>query len=378
MSESDGEKSFAPTQKRKRDAAKKGDVIRSRELGTAGAVAIGAIWLLLAGPWLLERLVGVLRAGFLFTPGAIDDFTPGTLLIQALIAALPPVFLLGVSVLLVSLLSQLGFGEGRWLASNLAFKGSRIDPMKGLKRMFGPNGLIEMVKGLAKVTLLGTIAWTWASDRLETLARLGRGNLLQELSYAWEELVLLLFWLAAGLTLIALLDLPVQLFRRLMRLKMTLQEVRDEQKDSEGAPEKKAAIKDRQRKIAMGALIPAMQEASFVLTNPTHFSVALSWNPDKAPAPILVAKGRGEKAMAIRELAAEYAVPTLEYPALARSVYYSTREKRMIREEHYVAVAAILAFVMALKRGENRTRPAVAVPVTLRFDSEGRLESAGP
>ncbi|MED5544372.1 MAG: flagellar type III secretion system protein FlhB [Pseudomonadota bacterium] len=378
MSESDGEKSFAPTQKRKRDAAKKGDVIRSRELGTAGAVAIGAIWLLLAGPWLLERLVGVLRAGFLFTPGAIDDFTPGTLLIQALIAALPPVFLLGVSVMLVSLLSQLGFGEGRWLASNLAFKGSRIDPMKGLKRMFGPNGLIEMVKGLAKVTLLGTIAWTWASDRLETLARLGRGNLLQELSYAWEELVLLLFWLAAGLTLIALLDLPVQLFRRLMRLKMTLQEVRDEQKDSEGAPEKKAAIKDRQRKIAMGALIPAMQEASFVLTNPTHFSVALSWNPDKAPAPILVAKGRGEKAMAIRELAAEYAVPTLEYPALARSVYYSTREKRMIREEHYVAVAAILAFVMALKRGENRTRPAVSVPVTLRFDSEGRLESAGP
>lgn len=378
MSESDGEKSFAPTQKRKRDAAKKGDVIRSRELGTAGAVAIGAIWLLLAGPWLLERLVRVLRSGFLFTPGAIDDFTPGTLLIQALIAALPPVFLLGVSVMLVSLLSQLGFGEGRWLASNLAFKGSRIDPMKGLKRMFGPNGLIEMVKGLAKVTLLGTIAWIWASDRLETLARLGRGNLLQELSYAWEELVLLLFWLAAGLTLIALLDLPVQLFRRIMRLKMTLQEVRDEQKDSEGAPEKKAAIKDRQRKIAMGALIPAMQEASFVLTNPTHFSVALSWNPDKAPAPILVAKGRGEKAMAIRELAAEYAVPTLEYPALARSVYYSTREKRMIREEHYVAVAAILAFVMALKRGETRTRPAVAVPVTLRFDSEGRLESAGP
>lgn len=378
MSESDGEKSFAPTQKRKRDAAKKGDVIRSRELGTAGAVAIGAIWLLLAGPWLLERLVGVLRAGFLFTPGAIDDFTPGALLIQALIAALPPVFLLGVSVMLVSLASQLGFGEGRWLASNLAFKGSRIDPMKGLKRMFGPNGLIEMVKGLAKVALLGTIAWTWASDRLETLARLGRGNLLQELSYAWEELVLLLFWLAAGLTLIALLDLPVQLFRRLMRLKMTLQEVRDEQKDSEGAPEKKAAIKDRQRKIAMGALIPAMQEASFVLTNPTHFSVALSWNPDKAPAPILVAKGRGEKAMAIRELAAEYAVPTLEYPALARSVYYSTREKRMIREEHYVAIAAILAFVMALKRGETRTRPAVAVPITLRFDSEGRLESAGP
>ncbi|MCJ2183252.1 flagellar type III secretion system protein FlhB [Novosphingobium sp. 1949] len=376
MSESEGEKSFAPTQKRKRDAAQKGDVIRSRELATAAAIAIGAIWLLFAGPWLFDCLARLLRTGFTFDKAAIDDFTPGRRLIDALIAALPPVMTLGVAVMLVSLISQLGFGEGRWLGSNLAPKASRIDPMKGLKRMFGPNGLIEMVKGLAKVALLGTIAWVWASGRIETMARLGRGDLVGELSYAWDGLVLLLFWLAAGLTLIALLDLPVQLIRRLFRLKMTLQEVRDEQKDTEGAPEKKAAIKDRQRRIAMGALVPAMKEATFVITNPTHFSVALAWDQTKAPAPIVVAKGRGEKAMAIRELAAEYQVPALEYPALARSVYYTVREKRMIREEHYVAVAAILAFVLAVKRGEKRVRPQVQVPVTLRFDADGRLESA--
>ncbi len=378
MSESEGEKSFAPSAKRKRDAAKKGDVIRSRELATAGAVAIGALWLKLAGPWLLDSLARVLRAGFAFDRAAIDDFTPGTRLVQALLGALPPVVVLGLLVLFVSLLSQLGFGEGRWLAGNLAPKASRIDPLKGLKRMFGPNGLIEMVKGLAKVALLAVIAWTWARDRIETLARLGRGSLFAELTYAWDQLVLLLFALAAGLALIALLDLPVQMVRRILRLRMTLQDVRDEQKETEGAPEKKAMIKDRQRKIAMGALIPAMKEASFVLTNPTHFAVALSWNPEKAPAPVLVAKGRGEKAAAIRQLAAEAALPALEYPSLARSLYYSTREKQMIREEHYVAVAAILAFVLALKRGETRARPEVSVPLTLRFDSEGRLESARP
>ena len=168
------------------------------------------------------------------------------------------------------------------------------------------------------------------------------------------------------------------MFRRLMRLKMTLQEVRDEMKETDGAPEKKAAIKDRQRKIAMGGLIPAMKEAQFILTNPTHFAVALAYDPAKAPAPILLAKGRGDKALAMRELAAEYELPVMEYPALARSVFYTIREKQMIREEHYVAIAAILAFVLAIKRGEKRERPKVAVPVTVRFDADGRPESSAP
>ena len=374
MSEQSGEKSFAPTEKRKRDAAQKGDVLRSRELATAGAVAVGAVWLMMAGPWVLDRLAGTLRAGFTWDRAALDDFSPGKLIEAALIAALPPVFLLGMAIIAVSLISQLGFGEGRWLGGNLAPKASRINPMSGLKRMFGPTGWIEMAKGIAKVGLLGTITWVWADGRIATIARLGRGDLFGQLSYAWDGVILLLFWLAAGLFVIAFIDLPVQMVRRLSRLKMTLQEMRDEHKESEGAPEKKAAIKDRQRKIAMGGLVPAMKEAQFVITNPTHFSVALAYDPDKAHAPIVLAKGRGDKALAMRELAAEYAVPVLEYPALARSVFYTTRERQVIREEHYTAVAAILAFVLSLKRGEKRARPEVSVPVTLRFDADGRLD----
>lgn len=376
MSEDAGEKSFDPTPKRIREAAKKGDVLRSRELATAGATVISAIWLLLAGPWMLDLLEDVLRSSFTWDRAALEDFAPGKLLFATTIAVLPPIAVLGVGVIAISIASQLGFGEGRWLSSNLAPKGSRLNPMSGLKRMFGANGWIEMAKGIAKVGLLGTIAWFWGRGHLAQLSRMGRGDVFEQMAYGWHEIVMLLFTLSGGLVLIACIDFPVQWLRRRKRLMMSMQELRDEHKEAEGSPENKAAQRDRQRKIAMGGMIPAVKEAQFILTNPTHFSVALAYDPQKGAAPIVLAKGRGEKALAMRELAAEYHVPVLEYPALARSVYYTTRERQMIREELYVAVAAILAFVFALKRGEHPQRPDVAIPVTLRFDTEGRLDPA--
>ena len=374
MSEDAGEKTFAPSQKRVRDAAQKGDVLRSRELATAAATLVAAAWLLVAGPWMLGILVDTLRSSFTWDRASLEDFTPGELLFATTLAVVPPIAVLGVGVMLVSVVSQLGFGEGRWVMGNLAPKGSRINPMSGLSRMFGAQGWIEMGKGIAKVVLLGTIAYVWAKGHLPQLSRMGRGDLFEQLAYGWHEIVMLLFVLSGGLVLIAFIDFPVQWWRRRNRLMMTMQEMRDEHKESEGSPENKAAQRDRQRKIAMGGMIPAVKEAQFILTNPTHFSVALAYDPEKGAAPIVLAKGRGEKALAMRELAAEYHVPVLEYPALARSVYYTTRERQMIREELYVAVAAILAFVFALKRGEHPPRPDVAVPLTLRFDTDGRLD----
>jgi flagellar biosynthetic protein FlhB len=376
MSEDAGEKTFAPTQKRVRDAAQKGDVLRSRELATAGATLVAAAWLLVAGPWMLGLLAETLRSSFTWNRASLDDFEPGKLLFAATLAVLPPIGMLGLGVMLVSLASQLGFGEGRWVPSNLMPKASRLNPMAGLGRMFGANGWIEMGKGLAKVALLGMIAWVWGKGHVPQLSRLGRGDLFEQLAYGWHEIVMLLFVLSGGLVVIAFIDFPVQWLRRKNRLMMSMQEMRDEHKESEGSPENKAAQRDRQRKIAMGGMIPAVKEAQFILTNPTHFSVALAYDPEKAGAPIVLAKGRGDKALAMRELAAEYKVPVLEYPALARSVYYTTRERQMIREELYVAVAAILAFVFAIKRGEHPPRPDVSVPLTLRFDTDGRLDPA--
>jgi flagellar biosynthetic protein FlhB len=195
-----------------------------------------------------------------------------------------------------------------------------------------------------------------------------------QLTLAWNALISLLFALSAGLVVIAFIDVPIQLFRRNQRLKMSHQDMRDEHKEAEGSPEKKAAQRRRQREIAMGGMQAAMREAQFVITNPTHFSIALAYDPAKASAPIVLAKGQGEKALAMRELAAEFEVPVLSYPALARSLYFTTRERQVIREELYAAVASVLAFVFSLKRGEKQARPIVQVPIEMRFDAEGRLD----
>ena len=374
MSEA-GEKTHAPSPKRLRDAAAKGDVLRSRDLATAATVLAGAGWLVLAGPWMLDALGRTARLGLVWDRAMIEDFSPARVMLPVMIAILPPIFVLGAVVLAASLIAQLGgSGEGRWIAGNLAPKGSRINPLSGLKRMFGAAGWIELAKAVAKVALLGTIAWVWGSAHLADLGDWGRARLSGQIASGWNALISLLFALGGGLVVIALVDFPVQWLRRTMRLKMSFQEVRDEHKESEGSPERKAAQRRRGRELAMGGVAHAMREAQFVLTNPSHFAVAMAYDPALAAAPVVLAKGRGDKALAMRELAAELKLPCLEYPALARSVYFTTRERQVIREELYAAVAGVLAFVLSLKRGERPARPEVSVPVELRFDAEGRLE----
>ncbi|MFM2371807.1 MAG: hypothetical protein RIS85_1529, partial [Pseudomonadota bacterium] len=222
---------------------------------------------------------------------------------------------------------------------------------------------------------LGAITYSWASGRIGELIGLGHGDIYGQLVLAWDTIISLAFALGAGLTVIALIDFPIQWVRRYLRLRMTLQEIKDESKEAEGSPEKKAAIRQKQRQFAMGAMQMSMKKAQFVITNPTHFSVAMAYDPDLAPAPVVLAKGRGEKALAMRELAAEMGLPTLEIPPLARSVYFTTRENQMIREDLYAAVASVLAFVLSLKRGETPQLPAVDLPVHMRFDADGRPEA---
>ncbi|WP_088307749.1 EscU/YscU/HrcU family type III secretion system export apparatus switch protein [Novosphingobium sp. B 225] len=372
-----GEKTFAPSEKRLRDAAKNGDILRSRELATAVAVLVGAAWLKFAGPWMLDAMARAARQGLTWDRAALEDFAPGKLLANLALGVLPPLLMLAVGVMLAVTVSQVGLADGRWVGANLLPKGNRINPLSGLKRMFGAQGWIEVGKGFVKVLLLGAIAWNWGSAHLHGMLALGRGAALSgQLMQAWDALTGLMFALAMGLVVIALVDFPVQWLRRFLRLRMSQQEVRDEHKESEGSPEKKAAIRGRQRQLAMGGVAKAMREAQFVLTNPTHFSVAMAYDPDKANAPVVLAKGRGEKALAMRELARELDVPMLEYPALARSVYFTTRENQVIREELYAAIAGVLAFVFSLKRGERPAAPAVEVPVALRFDADGRLDPA--
>jgi flagellar biosynthetic protein FlhB len=371
--ESAGEKTFAPTPKRRADAAKKGDVLRSREVATLAATGTGALALLGLGPWLNDGLAEVARAGFRFDRAALDRFAPGAVIADAAAATLPPVMALGLIVAAITIASQLLLGEGRFQAGNAGFKASRINPLSGLKRILGWQGLIELGKGLMKLALLGGIAWYWAGANLPALLMLGQMPLEAQVGHASAAITGLIGALLAGLLVIAAIDYPLQMFQRNKRLMMSLQDMRDEQKEAEGSPEMKSARRQRQRDLARGGVAKAMKDAQFVIVNPLHFAVALTYDPAIAPAPVVLARGRGETALAMREIAGEEGLPLLEYPQLARAVYFTTRENQMVREELYVAIASLVAFVMALKRGQRPRRPVVAVPPELCFDGDGKV-----
>lgn len=371
-----GEKTFDPTEKKKKDAAKKGDVLRSKELGTLVAIAAGGAMLLWVGPWLFSSLTRIAQTSFRFNNGDLGNFMPGAALSSAAADILPPIFTIGGVVLVLSLGTQLLLGEGsRVNPEALKPKGSRIDPMKGLKRIFGVQGLIELGKGILKLVLLAGIAWWWAAGNVSALLSLGRGSLQAQLGYAWDAVASLVGLLLIGLLIIAMIDYPLQRFQRNKRLKMSHKDMRDEGKQTEGSPEVKSARRQRQRDLARGSVGKAMKEAQFVVTNPMHFAVAMTYDPDLAPAPVVLAKGRGETALAMRELAVEEDVPVLEYPSLARAIYFTTQANQVVREELYVAIAALVAFVLSLKRGEIPLRPQIDVPEDLLFDADGNPEN---
>ncbi|MEM6493195.1 MAG: EscU/YscU/HrcU family type III secretion system export apparatus switch protein [Pseudomonadota bacterium] len=372
MSDDANEKTFEATAKKKQDAAKKGDVLRSKELATAAAAATGAATLSLVGPWLFGGLERVALSSFRFDAAALERSDPGAVFGHAASAVLPPIFTIGCAVVIVTLLSQLFLGEGSpFNPGAIGFKGSKINPLSGLKRIFGTQGLIELGKSILKLVLMASIAWWWMAQNLPTVLGLGRGTLEAQLAFAWEALMGLAFLLIVGLAVIAAVDYPLQRFQRNKRLKMSLKELRDETKQVEGSPEMKNARRQRQRDLARGGVGKAMKEAQFVIVNPLHFAVALRYDPDLAPAPVLLCKGRGETALAMRDIAGEEDLPILEYPALARSVYFTTQVNQMVREELYVAIAALVAFVLSLKRGERPQTPIVEVPEDLRFDGDG-------
>jgi flagellar biosynthetic protein FlhB len=185
-------------------------------------------------------------------------------------------------------------------------------------------------------------------------------------------------WLVGGLFIIALIDVPAQLFQRNRRLRMSKEEVRDDLKQTEGSPEMKRAIRQRQHEVLSGSARKAVKEATVVLTNPTHFAIALRYNPLKDGAPMVVARGRGETAQAIKALARDGAVPTLEYPQLTRAIYFTSRAGQPIAEDLYVAVATVLAFVFRLEQAvaEGMEQPSVLVPEGKRFDENGRTAGA--
>jgi flagellar biosynthetic protein FlhB len=313
-----------------------------------------------------------MTASFSFGRGDVERFEPWRPLASAGWKLAPSLGGLFALAMIAAILSQAGLGGLGWNNKLFAPKASRINPASGLKRMFGPTGWIELGKGLLKVALLGAMgAWMLRSITTRSLGQVAT-DLPGAVGSLGGQFLTLMFVMAAGLLIIAGIDLPIQMIRHFRQLRMTKQEVKEEHKETEGSPELKAQQRQRQREILKGGYRKTVATAHVVLTNPTHFAVALRYDQGKDQVPVVVAKGRGQTALAIRELAGEFAVPVLEYPQLARAVYYTSREGQEVRDDLYHAIAIVLAFVFGVNKRAGGSPPPVTVPPGAWFDENGQ------
>lgn len=371
------QKTEQPTAKKLADSAREGDVLMSRELATALMMLAGAGWLLAAGGWLVQSAGELLKRGLTLDADDVAHFAPGEALMRNGTEILLPLAALFGLAIAASIAAPAMLGSLGWRGKALGFKGNRMNPLSGLKRMFGPQGLIELFKSLAKVLLLGAIGYWIVSDSMPAIMTMAQADLQGAVGLAGKAIGHAMFAMAGGLVIIALIDVPAQWYQRNRRLMMSKQEVKEESRESDGAPELKQAQRQRAHEILSGSARKAVSDATVILTNPTHFSVALRYRPGIDAAPVVVARGRGDVALSIRELARTADVPILEYPQLARAIYFTARAGRVIPEELFVAVATVLAFVFQLERAvaEGLSKPLVDVPPSHRFDPEGRRQN---
>ncbi|AZW31195.1 flagellar biosynthetic protein FlhB [Bordetella bronchiseptica E014] len=370
--ESDLEKSEAASPRRLEKAREEGQIARSRELGTFMMLAAGVAGVWLSGSMLYQGLTGVLRRGLGFEPRVAQD--PGVMVEQAvhgagraLLTVLPMFGMLAV----VAVLSAVLLGGFVFSTKPLEPNFSKLSLWSGIKRMFSAQTVVELVKALAKAALVGGVAvwviWHYHDDMLGLMHVAPSAALTSAMS-----LVALCSALIVGsLLFVVLLDVPWQIWNHLKKLRMTKEDVRQEHKESEGDPHVKGRIRQQQRAMARRRMMSEVPGADVVVTNPTHYAVALKYADGEAGAPRVVAKGTGLIAARIRELAAEHRIPTLEAPPLARALHQHVELGQEIPTALYTAVAEVLAWVFQLRSWrpglgrEPQAPTALAVPAEL-------------
>lgn len=356
MAEQTGqEKTEQPTPKKLTQAREKGQVPRSREFTTVMVLIASAVAMLFLGKRMIQSIADVMIDSMTFSRKEI--FNPVEMSLHFLSSLETIAFDLGsflAVTLLAALIAPASIGGWNFSAQAMGFKPEKLDPLKGMKRIFGPQGLIELVKALGKFILIGTIATLILWNLRDQLLTLGK----QEVEVAMADLGYLVVWvflaLSSSLLLIASIDVPFQHWNHNRQLKMTKQEVKDENKDTEGNPEVKGRIRRLQIELSQQRMMQDIPQADVVITNPTHYAVALRYDQTSRGAPIVVAKGADLIAQQIRMVGEANEIPVLEAPPLTRAIYYSTEIGNEIPSGLYIAVAQVLAFVFQLRRYNTR------------------------
>lgn len=377
--DSDLEKTEPASPRRLEKAREEGQVARSRELTTFLMLlaGIGGIWV--GAAYLYETFGGIVRRSVWFDPRVAHD--PNAMVVQAAglageaLKGLAPLFAL---LVLVAILASIALGGMSFSGKALQPKFERMNPAKGIKRMFSMQTVIELIKTLAKAGLVGSVAVYVIWTEREQMTALMYVHPTAAIATGMTLIIKCCALIAASLLVIVLIDAPWQLWSFYKKLRMSRQDVKEEHKESEGDPHVKGRIRQQQRSMARSRMMSQVPGADVVVTNPTHYAVALKYQDGKGGAPRVVAKGTGLIAAKIRGLAAEHKVAMLEAPALARALYFNVELEREIPVDLYSAVAEVLAWVYQLRnwnkgQGERPIMP-TRLNVPMGMD-EGPLRS---
>jgi len=357
------EKSFEPSTRRLDEAKRRGQVPRSRELNTVAVTLAGAATIVLLGPRVTNDLRGLVIEHFALSRADVFD-TAAVLrhLGDALTASLLILAPFFAATVAAAVLASVALGGFQVSSEALRFDLGKLSPLRGMQRIVSLHGLVELVKALAKFVFLGGVAALLVWTEFEHFVLLGK----MEVEAALAKTADLLGWttlvVASSAILLALVDVPFQLWDYKRQLKMTQQEVRDELKDTEGRPEVRSRIRQLQREVARRRMMEEVPKADVIVTNPTHFAVALRYDAGHMQAPVLVAKGTELVAANIRKIGQAHVVPVVEAPSLARALYFNVELGDPIPAGLYLAVAKLLAYVFQLKAARQQGESTPSVP----------------
>ena len=377
MAENDSaqEKTEEPSEKRLREAREKGQIPRSRELNTvimllasvAGFAAFGEMMSRDFSQIIAQNLV--LDRQQAFDKAALTEAL--SINTVAVLEMLAPFFAL---MFIAVFIGPLFMGGLSFSMKALAPKFSKLNPASGFKRMFGLQGLVELLKALLKFILIGSVAVLLIQSLTERYLRLGQASLEAGLQEGMWLLTLVFVVLSATLIIVALIDVPYQKWSHIKKLRMTRQEVKEEHKESNGNPQLKSRIRQAQMEVANRRMLTAVPDADVVIVNPTHYSVALAYNRDGGGAPKVLAKGVDHMALKIREIAKENNIALFEAPPLARALYYHTDVDQEIPEGLYLAVARVLAYIFRMRDEAKGNAPPMDKPVDLPVPEDLRRD----
>ena len=371
------EKTEEPTSRKLEKAAEEGQVLSSKEMFvfTGIIMMFGFVYLI---PYFSQMLLSYWAMFFDWSDIVNDKKSILDILYYALRFIVTIIFFISIPMFLVVVLTQIAVGGINFAPKALQFKGKKINPIEGLKRMFSQKALAELVKAILKVLLLFGLTAVVVYERLDDMIQLTERELSQAVIVMGQSFPQLLFVLLVGLAIIAAIDYFWQRHIFIQGLRMTKQEIKDEFKQTEGSPEVKAKIRRKQMEASANAAKQAsalndVKDATAVITNPTHFAVALKYEVGSKGAPTILALGKGAMAKAIMERAEQANVTLFRSPLLARALFFTGEIGQEISDKLYTAVAVALAYIYKIDRGEFASEPEIIVPEDMQFNEYGEL-----